>query len=1115
MTSPSHRRSRVALALLAVASLAAAPIALGGAAMTASATIAPQTPVFVDVPTVASTVETTVGNPCSGIATCDAPTTMSYGNGVAKRIESFTGPAGQLFEIAKAADGSSALQRVDLLRVDNANITGERGLIWMSRATGSTDYRAITGTDPGDRTMESVLGDTIVTDGADNLFANGVAGSTVTNLNNIERASFLSPTPITPAEPAQTGVLLLERGGNDPVRIAAVLSVDAAGKPLTFGTPITVPATGWTTVLAGLPSTVLRKTAADTAWRPSQPINPQNIGGVFVSYEELGVAVGTPVAGVAVVAGDQVSFDSDFVTTTSEASGAGGLDLMGGIIVDSVPPGSISGRLFTDDNGDGLDSSSDRPLAGVTVELRDALGNLLQTTVTAADGSYSFTDLLPIAYTVGPDVSTLPPGFPRVGTIEADASLDGSTPASVTSAQPDLTGKSFGYPVLEPISGSVVTAGGAPIAGVTIELLNASGDVIQTVQTDAAGAYAFEPAPVGSYTVRETQPAGYLTDGERPGPGSTDAGENLIAVTTSFGAPSTANVFVEQSPTADISGVVRTEGGTPIGAATVELLAPDGTVLATVQTASDGTYSFADLPGGEYTVRETQPAGYTDSREIPGNGASDAGTNAIAVTLAPGISSVGNTFVEETPTGLISGTVVDDAAAPIADVMIELLDAAGAVIDTTMTDSSGAWSFTGLLAGDYSVRELQPTGYTSATNIAGTNAAIAGPDVISASIPIGPSPANSSVGNTFVERAGTGTISGAVRTVGGIPIADVTVDLLDADGAVIATTVTAADGTYSFTSVPAGAFTLREAQPAGYDTAGEEPGNGAIDAGENLIAVSLAAGGTSAGNVFLESTPTGRVSGSVVTEAGTPIAGVRIEAVDAAGNVIGTTTTAADGSWAIADLPRESITVREVQPDRYDSVSVEPGDDATTVTVDSVTVDLSIDGVSSDTRFVEHASQGSIAGASRTESGAGIAGVVVELLTPAGAVLRTTTTDAAGAFAFTELPAGEYRVRQIQPGGYVSSGQTPGTGAASGGENIFSVTLARDAASVGSVFVERTVPVTPGRPGGGVGGAGGTAGGGLAVTGGEIAPLGGVALALLMLGAAATLIARSRSVRRR
>lgn len=58
-----------------------------------------------------------------------------------------------------------------------------------------------------------------------------------------------------------------------------------------------------------------------------------------------------------------------------------------------------------------------------------------------------------------------------------------------------------------------VNFGESAIEGVTIELLDDQGNVIDTTVTDADGVYAFTDLEAGTYTVREVQPLGYL-DGQ-------------------------------------------------------------------------------------------------------------------------------------------------------------------------------------------------------------------------------------------------------------------------------------------------------------------------------------------------------------------------------------------------------------------------------------------------------------------------------------------------------------------------------------------------------------------------------------------------------------------------
>lgn len=88
------------------------------------------------------------------------------------------------------------------------------------------------------------------------------------------------------------------------------------------------------------------------------------------------------------------------------ARGGGGSNFTGSysgtksVVTDEFPsssPAGVSGFAFQDTDFNG---EVDAPLVGVTIELRDGGGNLVDATTTAADGSYSFTGLAAGVYTV-------------------------------------------------------------------------------------------------------------------------------------------------------------------------------------------------------------------------------------------------------------------------------------------------------------------------------------------------------------------------------------------------------------------------------------------------------------------------------------------------------------------------------------------------------------------------------------------------------------------------------------------------------------------------------------------------------------------------------------------
>ena len=309
--------ARAAAALVAVAALTVVALAPAAAITPVSgSTLIPQagTP---------STVNTTIGVPCgSGIPTCGVPVTVNYGSGNSSVVTSYA-IGGRTFEFVPTAGGGVDPGTITALRVPNATVTTDRQIIW-SVDTG-THYNVL-GSDPGSRTMFDILSDEVLTDGADNVFAN--AGGA--NVNDIERLD-VTREAFSTIDPAGTGVIIAERGGNDAFKMAAITGVAGDGTPTSFGPvlPVTVAAWGGAAnLIPSVSSTILRKDVTDTVWHPSDASSGQNIRGIYISLAELGIAAGQTVYGIALVGNDETSMSPATWNLTTDANTTGGLDLV-------------------------------------------------------------------------------------------------------------------------------------------------------------------------------------------------------------------------------------------------------------------------------------------------------------------------------------------------------------------------------------------------------------------------------------------------------------------------------------------------------------------------------------------------------------------------------------------------------------------------------------------------------------------------------------------------------------------------------------------------------------------------------------------------------------------
>ena len=417
------------------------------------------------------------------------------------------------------------------------------------------------------------------------------------------------------------------------------------------------------------------------------------------------------------------------------------------------------------------------------------------------------------------------------------------------------------------------------------------GDVVhQHATTDSNGAYSFD-VPPGTYIVCETQKNGWTQSMPGTGAGTTSCsshthGATLTAaargyvVTFTSGGSESDNDFgnFRQASKAgtkfeDLNADGDRDAGEPgVAGVQIHLFGTDGQGNAVHRhetTGADGSYSFANVAPGSYTVCETVAAGWTQS--YPESGADCSGHGGgvgYSITLDSNEADMGNDFGNFRQASK-SGTKFEDLNANggrdegepgLEDWQIHLFGTDGqgnAVHEHTLTDADGDYSFT-VNPGSYTVCETLPAGWTQSMPASGADCSAHGGGVGYA---ITLTSNESETGNDFgnyqaATKSGTkfnDLDADSVRDAGEPGLADWEIHLFGTAGdgsEVHQHAITDADGAYSFTVAP-GSYTVCETQVTGWTQSYPASGADCSEHGGGVgYSIVLISAGVDAGNDF-------------------------------------------------------------------------------------------------------------------------------------------------------------------------------------------------------------------------------------------------------------------------
>ncbi|MCP3980670.1 MAG: hypothetical protein GY716_15310, partial [bacterium] len=527
--------------------------------------------------------------------------------------------------------------------------------------------------------------------------------------------------------------------------------------------------------------------------------------------------------------------------------------------------GSVGDRVWLDLDGNGADDG-EPGIAGVKLNLfevgADTSPGTLDdvysgSTQSDTNGNYAFTDLGPGTYYVDVVETSVPAVLSLFG------GTDPSATRPITIAGEDHVDLDFGYGNATAVVGDYVWSdansdgvqdlGESGIGGVTLDLIDAAGEVVATATTKADGSYLFTGVAPGSYTVAVTDTAGalvvagYTLTESADFPAPTDStvavagGDAFLSADFGYNNPSlglgsiTDLVYLDND-----SSFSFTPGDTPLDGASVSLMDVPcdtiffvcyGEVLATDVSGNDGTpgeVSFPDLPAGTYGLRITQfPAGASY-----GASSFPAFDGFLNVTLAAGGALVGTNFGYAIPDGAVTvgdrvwldvnGDGIEDAGEPgLPNVHVQLFEAGTDGMPGTLddqfisvgwTDRDGYYLFYNLFPGVWFtdvIEETVPAGLVPSadfTDPSATRTLLSGA-ALDLDFPY--TNLTSLVGDyVWIDADDDGVQDAEEAGIGGV-----TLTLTDLNGAgtaddvVVATTRTRSDGFYLF-SAAAGDFTI-------------------------------------------------------------------------------------------------------------------------------------------------------------------------------------------------------------------------------------------------------------------------------------------------------------------
>ena len=408
------------------------------------------------------------------------------------------------------------------------------------------------------------------------------------------------------------------------------------------------------------------------------------------------------------------------------------------------------------------------------------------------------------------------------------------------------------------------------VGDVTVKLFKAqSGKLIQTTKTSSSGIYLFKDIPVGEYYIEFTAPVGYTITDAHKGTKENDSDPDKSGRTENFRVEagtqdSTIDMGIYQNLVSYGDRVfldtnhngLQDIGEKGVKNVKVTIFSANSSFKKSMLTDESGNYLFTHLPAGEYFAEFSDiPYGYLITKKDVNDNNNDLndsdgferdgkiltevtlltpGVNDLSWDLGiyktvclPGKAVLGNLVWED----LNKDGVQDVGERGIANVTVTLYNNdTEEKVATTTTDENGFYEFAHLDPDfNYYVQFKIPAGYvvspqdqdvdsidSDADATGKTDVISLSPDQINSSVDMGLYHKGATIGDRVFFDEFNG-VSNGIQDVGEQGVVDVKVTLYNAQGDIVQTTTTNANGEYHFTNVAKGNYIVGFSElPDGY-----------------------------------------------------------------------------------------------------------------------------------------------------------------------------------------------------------------------------------------------------------------------------------------------------------